>query len=84
MHSPVQVTITFHFVLASTIYFCSLQAVQNYCTRWEHVKLMWCVQVFGYQVIAGILPHLNHSHWSNTNFGCHQNFVFAFSIWSTA
>eukprot|EP00955_Chlamydomonas_euryale_P087768 364323-Chlamydomonas_euryale.AAC.17 len=39
------VSITFEFVLASTIYFVVLQLIQNYCTSWSHVKLMWYVNV---------------------------------------
>ncbi|KAG1672206.1 hypothetical protein FOA52_002907 [Chlamydomonas sp. UWO 241] len=39
------VSITFEFVLASTIYFAALQSVQGYCTSWSHVKLMWYVNV---------------------------------------
>jgi hypothetical protein len=39
------VSITFEFVLAATIYFTALQAVQNYCTNWSHVKLMWYVNI---------------------------------------
>ncbi|GAX77149.1 hypothetical protein CEUSTIGMA_g4595.t1 [Chlamydomonas eustigma] len=39
------VSITFDFVLASTLYFVALQAIQNYCTSWSHLKLMWYVNV---------------------------------------
>jgi hypothetical protein len=51
------VSITFDFVLASTLYFIALQAIQNYCTSWSHLKLMWCVTLtsFGIRLLDALL-----------------------------
>ena len=39
------VSITYPLVLASTLYFVSLECIQHYCTRLDHLRLMYYVQV---------------------------------------